>query len=194
MLSSKKTNGKIPWGLLGIEAILVILSVLLALGLNSWRESRANQELALRALQGVIDEFHTNCSRVENFHPYHQEVADNERDPAGIQIGLIRNDSWNSAQSTGAAAYIDYDIAATIEKIYALQGDHRTFVQSYMQALFNNIVGQEEPERMHEDGEVAVIREMVRIQDSLLETYRDLQWLVDEHYAGKIDIIGFCEE
>jgi len=37
MLSAKTGSKKIPWKLFSIEAILVVLSVLLALGLNNWR-------------------------------------------------------------------------------------------------------------------------------------------------------------
>lgn len=195
MLSTKKNNGKIPWGLLSIEAILVVLSVLLALGLNSWREGRANQELAIRAMQGVVDESQVNCQSIKHFHPYHQQVANDEIEPSGIQIGLIRNDAWNTAKSTGAAAHINYDIAASVETIYALQSDHRTIVESYIQALFTNFVGMQEPEeQMHGQGEVAVIREMVRIQNSLIETYQELELLVNEYYSSEINMDGFCTD
>jgi len=65
MISSKNNSGRIPWKLLGIEAILVVLSVLLALGLNKWNENRSNRELSQRALQTMLDESAENCSKIK---------------------------------------------------------------------------------------------------------------------------------
>lgn len=181
-----------PWGLLSVEALLVVLSVLLALALNSWREGRANEALALRSLQGVMDEADVNCSRIRSFHEYHRAVADGERDPRGIQVGLIRNDAWNSAQSTGAAAYVDYDIAAVIEKAHASQADHRTIVEAHMQAMFVALAGGKELEGIHGDADIATIRELARIQEQLLEVYQELAGKVNEKYGDQIETGGFC--
>jgi hypothetical protein len=93
MFASKKSDRSIPWGILMIEAIFVILSVLLALGLNSWRESRQNQDLAHRALNGLTEEFSSNCVLISRVQPYHSEVARGDRPPEGLQVGLIRNDA-----------------------------------------------------------------------------------------------------
>jgi len=51
MLLTKLKSRDIPWKLLTVEAALIVLSVLLALGVDSWREGRAQ-----RALQGFVDE------------------------------------------------------------------------------------------------------------------------------------------
>lgn len=181
-----------PWGLLSVEALLVVLSVLLALALNSWREGRANEALALRSLQGVMDEADVNCSRIRLFHEYHREVADREREPEGIQVGLIRNDAWQSAQSTGAAAYVDYDIAAIIGKVHASQADHRTIMEAHMQAMFTALAGGKELEGIHGDADLATIRELVRIQEQLLEVYQELADVVNEKYGDEIEMNAFC--
>lgn len=193
MLSSKNLDRKMPWGLLSIEALLVVLSVLLALALNSWREGRTNEALALRSLQSVVDEADINCSRIKLMQEYHRAVADRERESEGIQVGLIRNDAWQSAQSTGAAAYVDYDIAAIIGKIHASQADHRTIVESHMQAVFTALGGGEKLEGIHGDLDIATIRELVRIQEQLLEVYQELAATVNENYGDEIEMRGFCE-
>lgn len=193
MLSSKRSDRKMPWGLLAAEALLVVLSVLLALALNSWREGRANEALALRSLQSVVDEADTNCSRISALQAYHRAVADRERQPEGIQVGLIRNDAWHSAQSTGAAAYVDYDIATTIGRIYAAQADHRTIVEAHIQALFVALSGGTQlDEGLHGDADIATIRELVRIQAQLLEVYEELADTVTEEYGRAIDMSEFC--
>lgn len=181
-----------PWGLLSVEALLVVLSVLLALALNSWREGRVHEALALRSLQGVMDESDVNCSRIKKIQPYHRAVADKERESEGIRVGLIRNDAWQSAQSTGAAAYVDYDIAAIIGKIHSSQADHRTLVKSHAQAVFVALGGGRKLEEIHGDLDIAAIRELVRIQEQLLEVYQELADTVNEEYGDEMETSGFC--
>lgn len=185
-----------PWGLLSVEALLVVLSVLLALALNSWREGRINEALALRSLQSVVDEADVNCSRIRIFQEYHRSVADREREPEGTQVGLIRNDAWNSAQSTGAASYIDYDIAATIGKVHAYQADHRTIMEAHMQAMFTALGGAKELKRegIHGAADIATIRELVRIQEQLLDAYEELAETVNEQHGDEIEMSGFCSQ
>jgi len=50
-------SSEIPRGLLSVEAVLIVLSVLLALGVVSWREAREQQTLAGRALQGYLGQY-----------------------------------------------------------------------------------------------------------------------------------------
>ena len=184
MLSSKFPKAPIPWGLLLIEAVLVVLSVLLALGLNSWRENRLNTELSHRALNSIATEFSANCSRIQNILPYHREVANENEQPNGLQIGLIRNDAWESARSTGAAAHIDYETASLIGQIYASQRDHRTLFQSYIEALFSDISNTGVIEEIHGTLDIVVIRELVRIQERLLELYSHLEETVHREYGS----------
>lgn len=194
MFSTKKWSAGFPWKILTVEAVLVVLSVLLALGLNSWREARSHQELARRALQGVIDEVQINCPEVERIHPYHQEVANGVQEPGGVRTGLLRNDAWEAAQTTGAASYLDYEIVVAIGRIHAHQSDHRSMVQSYTQALFNIMLQNESIKNIHREGERLVIRELVYIQNSLLEEYQNLLVLAEEHYGDTVDISGSCGE
>lgn len=193
MLFTKQSSSDFPWKLLIIEAILVVMSVLLALALNSWREARAHQDLAERALQEVVDEVQTNCSQIQNYHAYHQAVANGEQEPAGIQSGFLRNDAWNVAKTTGAASYLDHELVAQIGEISAHQSDHRSIVQAYIEALFTIGLQLEEEENMHQEGERGVIRELVRIQSTLLKEYKNLATLINEQYDGAIETGGICE-
>lgn len=192
MLASKNGNRGMPWKLLAIEALLIVLSVLLALGLNSWRESAVKHDRAVRSLQGLVDEFEANCERIQSFQDYHRAVAEGERPSEGIQVGLIRNNAWESARAAGAALNVDYEVAETAGKVYAYQGDHRESVRSYMQAVFNSLAGTRKLEQAHGDADVAVIRELVRIQDDLLEQYQRFKASIAEHYRGEVDASGLC--
>lgn len=180
MFASKKSDRTIPWGILMIEAVLVILSVILALGLNSWRESRQHRDLANRALNGLTEEYSTNCGLISRIQPYHNEVASGDRPSEGLQVGLIRNDAWDSAQSTGAAAHIDFQTASIIGQIFALQRDHRTLFQSYIDAIFQKAGNQNSLDKLHGDLDVIAIRELTRIQEKLLQLFNEYGVMIKE--------------
>jgi uncharacterized membrane protein len=91
VLSTKDFDRGIPWLLLAIEAGLIVLSVLLALSLAGWREARANERLAVQAVQGIVTEASTNCAQVTALHPYHQRVAEGEQAPEGLRIGMSKD-------------------------------------------------------------------------------------------------------
>jgi len=194
MLFTKKFFADLPWKLLIIEGLLVVMSVLLALALNSWREAGTHQDLAERALQEVVDEVRLNCSRIENVQPYHRAVVNGEQKPTGIQVGFLRNDAWDVAITTGAVSFLDYELAAKIGEINAHQSDHRSTVQAYLGALLTNTLQIEKIEEMHQEGERAVINELISIQKKLLIKYRDLQKLVNEHYGSSVQTNNICKE
>lgn len=197
MFSTKSFFTKLPWKLLTIEAALVVFSVLLALALNSWRKSRSHQQLAQRALKGIVEEVESNCARIQNVHSYHQEVARGERKPGGIKVGFIRNQAWDAAKTIGAAPYLDYDIVAKIEEIYSWQSDHRSIAKSYVTALFTAILQKKEAgqgKKESPEGERAAIKELFTIQKALLEDYQELSKLVEKHYGTSIDASNICKE
>lgn len=182
MLFTKTTPSDFPWKLLTVEALLVVSSVLLALALSSWYENRQQADLAQRAVQEFVDEASSNCQRIITFQDYHRAVAEGEQEPAGIRIGLLRNDAWDFAKTTGAAPHMDHDLVADIVEIAAHQGDHRALVQSYIAALFTTGLQRESFDDWHVAGERGVIRDLVLIQQQLLEKYRQL---ADRLESGK---------
>ncbi|MFN2332949.1 MAG: hypothetical protein ABR550_00800 [Wenzhouxiangellaceae bacterium] len=164
MLLTKLKSSEIPWGLLSLEAILIVLSVLLALGVDSWREAREQQTLAERALQGFIDEAQANCENIRATEEYHRAVVEGNRPPEGMRVGLLRNDAWEVVKTTGAAGWLDYDLVAAMSEISAGQRDHRATMQAYLQAVFTLGLPTEDASSWHLPGERAVINELLRIQ------------------------------
>jgi len=193
MLLTKLRSADIPWKLLTVEAVLIVLSVLLALGVDSWREAREQRALAERALQGFIDEAQANCRRIEAHTEYHRAVIDGQRDPHGMQVGLLRNDAWEVVKTTGAAGWLDYDLVALMSEISARQRDHRTTVQAYLQAVFTLALPNVDAASWHLPGERGVINELVRIQDELVSSYRRLEALAAEHHEGVVLAEGICD-
>lgn len=204
MRSSKTDSNKIPLKLLSIEAVLVVLSVLLALGLNSWRESRTHQELAERVLQAVVDESIENCHKIQTLLPYHRSVLALEREYEGLGEVFIRDDAWPSAQSAGASHHVEYQVAAVIESIHALQSGHQRLVEAGIRAVYNAAASQDPRlemfERMIRENNTdwlpgphpLMLADLIRIQSNLLEEYDLLFKLSEEHYGDAIEISGSC--
>jgi len=180
MLVTKFRFPDLPWKLLGVEAVLIVLSVLLALGVDSWRESREQQLLAERTVKGFIDEARANCERIRATEAYHRAVIDGETEPQGMQVGLLRNDAWEVVKTTGSAGWIDYQLVAVMSEISARQRDHRAIIQAYLQAVFTLMLPKEEQSTWHQAGERAVINELVGIQTDLRDGYRRLASLVTD--------------
>ncbi len=192
MLLSKIRITQIPWLLLGIEALLIVLSVLLALALDSWREEREHRDLAERAMQSFIDEMVFNCHRILITETYHRAVVAGDMAPQGIQVGMLRNDAWEVVKTSGAAAWLDYDLIEQMSAISAAQSDHRAVVQAYLQAMFSLMLPQSGSSEWHQPGERGVINELLRIQDELIENYRQLTTWMESELDGTVDTSQVC--
>jgi len=193
MFFTKKDSSNLPWKMLFIEAFLVVLSVLLALALNSWRQAQSNEQIATRAVQEFVDEIDMNCSNILATQTYHKAVVEGEHKPEGIQIGLLRNDAWNVANTIGATPHINYSIVSKMGNINSRQSDHRTIVQSYLQALFDIALQTEQPGQLHREGEKFIISDLMGIQTDLQEDYKKFLALVRDNYGSEVEISGACK-
>lgn len=180
MWLTKLNNSDTRWALLGAEAVLIVISVLLALGLEGWREERERQALANRAVEGFVDEVRANCENIQATDQYHQSVVEGSRSPEGMRVGLLRNDAWEVVKTTGATGSLDYELVAVMAEISARQRDHRDVIQSYLEAVFALILTSKDASTWHREGERAVISELVRIQKDLRTRYRNLAELASE--------------
>lgn len=188
--------GNRSWSLLLVEAALVVISVLLALALNSWREASAHHALAQRAVQAVVDETAGNCATIRDVLPYHEEVLDGQAQYRGLGLALLRNDAWSSAQSAGAAAHIEYELASLAGAIHAVQNDHRKLLHSGLQAAYITALELdpgyamlEQPEEFPLQGpHPMMLHDFIYLERQLLTLYRDFLARSDKIYG----ISGSC--
>lgn len=127
---------------LGVEVFSIVLGVLLALGVNEWREARAEDELAERALAQIRGEVERNDRVVEERHPYHAAALDSLRSyaadldpqlgvddvhrarlgfPRGGQFAPLFSSAYEAARSSGALAHVDYETLSLLSSIYEMQ-------------------------------------------------------------------------
>ncbi|WP_420583332.1 hypothetical protein [Reichenbachiella sp.] len=135
-------------GKLLMEFVSVVFAVLLALGLNHWREANNDQKLAERALVNIFMEIYTNQKDVAEEQLTYQERLEEvkvykdsyDQDKPmkyslGFNIPLLSNAAWNVANSTGAIKDFDQDILLELSSLYAFQEMYQKNGIEYMQHM-----------------------------------------------------------
>lgn len=120
-----------------VESVLVVGSILLALGLDEWNEDQGYQDLATLSLVNFEREIQLNRNRLEDVTPFHAGLRDILANmdtggtdvPAttirnileGFQPALLVSTAWKTAVATGALGYMDYEVVAGLSLTYNLQ-------------------------------------------------------------------------
>jgi hypothetical protein len=132
----ERLRAKVPEILL--EATSVVFAVLLALGVDEWRQDRENVKLAARARESIMVEIRTNRDRMR------RNLASNRKSLAAIapdealgpdskvklELGIawlaLSSAAWHSAQTTQATRFLDYKWLMDVAGIYENQAMYVT--------------------------------------------------------------------
>lgn len=124
---------------IALEAASVIFAVLLALGVNEWRQNRADAALAAHARQLVVEEVRQNRDEVAQTLESHRALAvaiantlerldaasaDDEGDVSlAIDFVLMESSSaaWETAKVTEAMQHLDFVWVMRAARVYSLQ-------------------------------------------------------------------------
>lgn len=180
-------------GRLAFESLLIVLSVLVGLALNDWREHRRERELATMAMANFRREIAENLDTLERVHPKHvamqQRLADIVADPpsrgtafdvflaelprGGLDTPPLRDAAWETASSTGALRLLDYETAALLSETYLVQ---RSTIQQTISLLADRFLS---PANFDPASREAMIRthrmllvELTGQETYLIATYR----------------------
>ncbi len=157
----KKELDVIGWrrriGTLALEVLSVVLAVLLALAADDWRDARAAESLTRRSIASIAEEIDSNLQLVQEAHDHHQYVLEQIRDSypedselsesdaqnilldlyrvGVIRPGTVLDTAWSTAQMSGAIKGLEYEIALSLSKVYAVQADYRMATVSITNAM-----------------------------------------------------------
>jgi len=178
MLLGRSNGSRIPWLQLSIEALLVVLSVLLALGLNSWRQSANDDDLERQAVRTIRAEVVENRREVRDRLAYHESLLDSlDADPERmiqLRAAFVQNDAWDTAQATQAAAHLDFGVAAQASRIHGLQ---TAYVDVFLTSAVMTLYQGENPGRR--SATPVIVQDMIGIERQLLDEYDALLDLID---------------
>lgn len=140
MPQSERSPSRIPWLKLGAETFFVILGVLLALALDEWRQDRREQAVVVLALENIRNEIRTNRPEVQRALDHHRDLLSRLEKTPGMGVALkpamIRNNSWQAAQSSQAAARMDFSSVAAFSKMEEIQDDYRSLLAGVMPTIY----------------------------------------------------------
>lgn len=155
-LITDRIRKQVSWVQLGIESVLVVLSVLLALGLNAWYDHSQEQENVDLALRSIHTELSGTIDLLESRIPHHAALIDTMRsdslsfqEPISLLLVNPRMEAWQTAQQTGTIALMDYELAERISTTYALAADLQFLFRKGYDLIFDgpNYIGMN-PEAM----------------------------------------------
>ncbi|MGD8320362.1 MAG: hypothetical protein PVJ02_07910 [Gemmatimonadota bacterium] len=118
-----------------VESVFVVVSILLALAVDEWRENRSYEELADQSLGIFEREIRLNQARLEDAVPFHTGIRDllgQAVDNAaatldlrgimeGVETPVILNTAWETALATGALTHMDVEMVSALSLTYSIQ-------------------------------------------------------------------------
>jgi hypothetical protein len=120
-----------------LEAASVVLAVLLALAVDQWREARSNRELAARARRSIVAELDANRRELEGSFEANQRALEQLRRTLdaleahpdmkdmqvqlGVSLAELSDAAWQTARSTQAPQFLDFDWLIRVARIYERQ-------------------------------------------------------------------------
>lgn len=191
MLKRDDPGRRLPWAELLLEAALVVLSVLLALGLNSWRQHRTDRALADQAVRNLAREIRQNRAEIEKTLPYHEMLLDTLRSahpPLGITArpAYIQNNAWQVAQSTGAVPHMAFALVAAASAIQETQRQYQSTVQTINEVLLLGDFQARSAASMKRipQGLAIMVSELYGLEKRLLDQYDEALALLPGGAAG----------
>jgi hypothetical protein len=172
-----------------VQSIMIVLSILLALWVDQWKQRRTEHELAIASLSNFLKEVQQNQARLDDILPYHKALASVltalatshvVRTPAdfqsavgvdGLRPPFLLATAWQTAVATGALTKIDYETVSALSLTYTLQDRFREESRSGMQSVLqasNFPPGQAEAAIHSAD---IYLREVVANEEELRATY-----------------------
>ena len=131
-----------------VESTLIVMSILLALALDEWKEDQEIQELIDRSVANFANELARNHSRVEDVRTYHQavgEILEKHRGDelltsveefrnimAAMQPVVLTSSAWQTAVATGSLTRMNFELVSALSLTYNTQP---VFNQKYNSTL-----------------------------------------------------------
>jgi len=135
------------------ESFLIVISILVALALDEWRETRENDETVRQALLNFHSEIGQNKSRIEDSAPFNQGLLDvlqmryQEGDVDSVNEfvnmvesyspAVLQSTAWETALATGSLAKMDYNLVSALSLTYSLQGRYQAATRTGMDDLMS---------------------------------------------------------
>jgi len=174
------------------ESALIVLSILVALGLDEWRENREDEENVQLALSNFASELLQNQARVEDAAPFNQGLRNvlRNRYQTG-DIGsvdefvnmvesyvpvVLQSAAWETALATGSLAKMDYYLVSALSLTYSLQNRYQLTSRSGMAELTS-------PQNLSEEKLNLALYNSIRYLDNITSMEEELGVIYNEAFS-----------
>ncbi len=175
------TSNRRSWGKLLAEAFLIILSVMLALTADSWRQSRLNEQMSQKALSNITREILENRAAIDAVLPTHMallETLQGDDPPSGIDPSpaFIQDNAWDAAQAMDAVPYMDTDVVSIASRIHENQRQYQGIVAMINEVMLVETFHADESAISSgriRDGLTVVVAHLTRLEMRLSQQYEE---------------------
>ncbi len=166
-----------------IESALIVISILVALGLDEWRQKREDAETAQQALSNFISEVQQNQARVDDAAPFNKgllKVLKRRYEGSGIDTVeefvimvesytplVLHSTAWETALATGSLAKMEYSLVSALSLTYSLQN-------RYQLATRSGVANLTSPQNLSADKLDLAIYNAVRYLDNITNMEQEL--------------------
>ncbi|MCH8072418.1 MAG: hypothetical protein IIA09_10745 [Proteobacteria bacterium] len=173
------------------ESTLIVLSILVALGLDEWRGERQDEETVQLALSNFASELRQNQARVEDAAPFNRglrSVLRNRYENGDIDSVdefvnmvesyvpvVLQSAAWETALATGSLAKMEYDLVSALSLTYSLQNRYQLISLLGMAELTS-------PQNLSEEKLNLAVYNSIRYLDNITSMEEELGVIYDEAF------------
>jgi len=166
-----------------IESALIVISILVALGLDEWREKREDAEMARQALSNFISEVQRNQAQLRADAPFNKGLLDvlkGRYEGSGIDTVeefvimvesytplVLQSTAWETALATGSLAKMEYDLVSALSLTYSLQNRYQLATRSGVADLTS-------PQNLSEDKLNLAVYNSIRYLDDITKLEQEM--------------------
>ena len=174
------------------ESALIVISILVALGFDEWRENREDEENVQLALSNFGSELMQNMARIEDAAPFNQglrNVMRNHYQTGDIESidefvnmvesyvpVVLQSAAWETALATGSLAKMKYDLVSALSLTYSLQSRYQLASRSGMSELTS-------PQNLSEEKLSLALYNSIRYLDNITSMEEELGVIYAEAFC-----------
>lgn len=182
--TSKSRNRRDFYIKIIVEVFSVVFAVLLALGVDEWKDNKKKEDLAHQVEINIKDEIKLNIERLREMlaenelrikkvdsliTTYQAQPKLKEIDLPGMTFTLISAAAWQSAKSTVAINYIKFDNVLFYSSFYDLFAIYRKKLDGFMYSKDIRI------EKWNSKDAVMELRRMKKIYEEVSSTAKQIE-------------------
>jgi hypothetical protein len=171
-----------------LESLLIVFSVLFALGMDQWRTQRGRARQANLALQSIQAELEENLTSMQRARSHHLAMRDSlqhyvalrQAPPEQLYLGGIFRPApihaiaWESARESGTIADLPYALILELARVYDRQARYRALADA---------LGQDIMMQVRREGMEPVLRDRASSFIGLQVDFANREFVLIEEYT-----------